>query len=94
MVEGQLPIIKSNKWGNLYLVPFADFGTIGSNYFDPDNTQTDTLASLGLEVNYRIEEFLNAKLFYGVPLSNTKDFGDSSAEEKWGFSISVIPLRF
>lgn len=94
VAEGQIPIVKSNKWGNLYLVPFADFGTIWSNYSDSDNTQTDTLASLGLELNYRIEELLNTRVFYGIPLSNTKDFGDSSAEERWGFSISVIPLSF
>ena len=94
VVEGQLPLVKSRKWGSLYLVPFADFGTIWSNYSDPSNTQTDTLASLGLELNYRLEEWIDTKVFYGIPLSNTEDFGDASAEERWGFSILVVPVRF
>lgn len=94
IVEGQLPLIRTQKWGNIYLVPFADFGTIWSNYSNPDNNQTDTLVSLGLELNYRFDEFLNTRIFYGIPLSDTEDFGDSSVEERWGFSISLIPLRF
>ena len=93
-IEGQLPVIRSSKWGNVYLVPFADFGTVWSNYSDTNNAQTNTLASLGLELDYRIEEFLDAKIFYGVPLIRTEGFGDSSVEERWGFSILVTPVRF
>ena len=50
VVEGQIPVIKGSKWGNLYLVPFVDLGTVWSNYSDPDNAQTDTLSSFGLEL--------------------------------------------
>ena len=94
VAEGQIPVIKTNKWGSLYLVPFLDLGTIWSNYSDSADNQTNTLASVGLEMNYQIEQFLSTKVFYGIPLSNTKDFGDASAEKRWGFSISVIPFKF
>ena len=94
IVEGQLPIVRDDQWGNVYFVPFTDFGTVWRNYSDPNNTQTDTLASLGLELNYRLEEILDAKVFYAIPLSETEDFGDSEVEQRWGFTISVTPIRF
>jgi len=94
IVEGQFPIIRSSKWGNVYFIPFLDFGTVWNNSSDPSNTQSNTLVSTGLEINYRIRDLLEAKIFYGIPLTETEGFGNSSVEEKLGVSISVIPVRF
>jgi len=96
VAEGQIPLVKSRRWGNLYLVPFVDFGTVWSN--SPDNsqidTQTDTLISTGIQISHQIGDLLDTKVFYAVPLSSTVDFGDASVEQRWGFSMSVIPFRF
>lgn len=94
VAEGQVPVVRSARWGKVFIVPFVDFGTIWRNYSEPTNTQSNTLASLGLELNYRIEDFLDARTFYGIPLLETEDFGDNSSEKRWGFSISVTPFEF
>ena len=94
VIEGQFPVIKSNQWGNVYLVPFVDFGTIWNNYAVDRDTPFDTIASLGLEFNYRLGDFLDTKVFYAIPLVENDSFESSSIEEKWGFSVSFIPFTF
>lgn len=94
LVQGQVPLVTDSSWGNIYLAPFFDFGTVWNNGSDNRNSPSSTLASLGLELDYQLKEFLDAKVFYGFPLIDTDDFGNSSVEERWGFSMSIIPLRF
>lgn len=94
IVEGQLPLVKSSTWGNIYLAPFFDVGTIWSNLTDPQNSRSNTLASLGLGLNYQLGEFLDTQVFYGIPLIEADDFGNGDTEERWGFVILVSPLSF
>jgi len=93
LVQGQIPL-SQQKWGNINLVPFVDFGTVWNNGSESRDSPNNTLASLGVELNYQLLEYLDARVFYGIPLIEMNDFGDTSTEERFGFSLSVIPLRF
>ena len=94
VVEGQLPFVRSSTWGNVSLAPFFDVGTIWSNTEDSEDNRSDTLASLGLGLNYQLENFLNAQVFYGIPLIEADGFGNNDTEERWGFTLLVSPFNF
>ena len=94
VVEGQLPLVKSSTWGSVSLAPFFDVGTIWSNLDESNDNRSNTLASLGLGLNYQVEEILDAQIFYGVPLIEADGFGDNDIEERWGLTLLVSPLNF
>ena len=93
VVEGQLPLVNST-WGNVALAPFFDLGTVWSDLEDPGDDRSNTLASMGLGLNYQLANFLDTQVFYGIPLIEADGFGDSDTEERWGFTLLVNPLNF
>ena len=92
VVEGQIPFVRSSSWGNVSLAPFFDVGTIWSNLEEPNDNRSNTLASLGLGLNYRLNNLFDARVFYGIPLIEAEGFGNGDTEERWGFTLLVSPL--
>ncbi|AFZ61387.1 MULTISPECIES: ShlB/FhaC/HecB family hemolysin secretion/activation protein [Anabaena] len=65
--EVRLPVLKVTKInGLLQLVPFVDFG-IGWNTEKPDPEQ-NTLLGVGLGLQWRMQDFLNVRFDWGIPL--------------------------
>ena len=64
----QLPIYNTNNGENiLQLIPFVDVGTTWNSSSKP-NPDSNTLASLGLGLQWQMGEKLKARLDYGIPL--------------------------
>ncbi|WP_375514914.1 ShlB/FhaC/HecB family hemolysin secretion/activation protein [uncultured Nostoc sp.] len=96
--ELQLPVLRvKNVGGVLQVVPFIDFG-VGWNSFGkpPDqNTNTiltNTLLGLGLGLQWQMGDRLNARLDYGIPLTDIQDRGRTLQEEGIYFSIVANPF--
>ena len=91
-IEGRIPLFNSQSIGLLQLTPFFDFGTVWNNQSQQINS--DTLASLGLGLRWTLNDFLQAKLDYGVPLIPVKKRGNSLSENGWHLEVRIIPIRF
>jgi hemolysin activation/secretion protein len=67
------------------LVPFFDLGFP----WQGENTgvEIDSLASLGMGLNFSAGDRFNARLDYGIPLTDTKADGDSLQEDGVTFSL-------
>ena len=64
----QLPIYNTNNGENiLQLIPFIDVGTTWNSSSKP-NPDSNTLASLGLGLQWQMGEKFKARLDYGIPL--------------------------
>lgn len=64
----QLPIYNTNNGENiLQLIPFVDVGTNWNSSSKP-NPDSNTLASLGLGLQWQMGEKFKARLDYGIPL--------------------------
>ena len=92
-IEFQLPLIRGGKWNEIKIIPFTDIGTIWNNGRETTGT-TNTFASIGLGLRYRLRDFFEARIDYGIPLIAPKGFGATDTEERFSFSLLVRPLKF
>ncbi len=73
---------------NLNLIPFFDGGAVWNN----DNSETDSLISLGIGLDWQFKDFLSLRVDWGVPLINTSDFGNSLQDNGFSFSFQLQPF--
>ncbi|MUG97315.1 BamA/TamA family outer membrane protein [Scytonema sp. UIC 10036] len=67
-VEARLPILRIPRVrGLLQVAPFVDFGTTWNN-FETAESRDNTLASVGLGLRLRIDNTLDARFDWGIPL--------------------------
>jgi hemolysin activation/secretion protein len=89
--EVQLPILRSSRSRNvLQLTPFLDFG-YGWNS-DRENPDPNTLAALGLGLQWRQGDRLSARLDWGVPLVSVDSRERTWQENGVYFSIQYNPF--
>jgi hemolysin activation/secretion protein len=84
--ELRTPVLRINKLdGVVQLVPFFDLGLPWSG--DNATVDVDFLVSLGMGLNFTAGERFNARLDYGIPLTDIKVDGDSLQENGVTFSL-------
>ncbi|MEL6438819.1 MAG: ShlB/FhaC/HecB family hemolysin secretion/activation protein [Cyanobacteria bacterium J06621_8] len=90
--EVRIPFYRwSNNRNSLSVVPFVDFGTAWNNS-DDDDSEEDTLVSLGLGLRLDLIETLSARIDYGIPLVDVSEIGDSLQEDGLYFSLEYFPF--
>lgn len=76
--EARVPILEVPEvQGTLQIAPFLDFGT-GWNVDTDDDLETPTLVGVGVGLLWEMEETLNARLDWGIPLVDVDDPDSSS----------------
>ena len=89
-VEVRLPILRLPEQDSvLQLIPFADIGT-GWNA-DGFNPTPSTLASVGLGLQWRYSDFLNARLDWGITLGRVPFEGDTLQDDGILFRVVITP---
>ena len=94
--EVRIPVIRFSRNNSLLQVaPFIDFGTAW-NRGGRENTGSDstpnTLVSTGLGLRLQLEDYLSARLDWGIPLVSVSGDKDSLQENGLYFSITVNPF--
>ncbi|BBD63743.1 surface antigen D15 domain-containing protein [Nostoc commune NIES-4072] len=90
--EVQLPVLRvKNVGGVLQVVPFIDFG-VGWNSSGNPGPNTNTLLGLGLGLQWQMSDRLNARLDYGIPLTDIQDRGRTLQEDGIYFSVVANPF--
>ncbi|MHC5933977.1 ShlB/FhaC/HecB family hemolysin secretion/activation protein [Nostoc sp.] len=90
--EVQLPVLRVEKVGGvLQLVPFIDFG-VGWNSSGNADPNPNTLLGLGLGLQWQMGDRLNARLDYGIPLTDIQYKGRTLQEDGIYFSIVANPF--
>ncbi|MCC5632152.1 ShlB/FhaC/HecB family hemolysin secretion/activation protein [Nostoc sphaeroides] len=90
--EVQLPVLRVEKVGGvLQVVPFIDFG-VGWNSSGNADPNPNTLLGLGLGLQWQMGDRLNARLDYGIPLTDIQDRGRTLQEDGIYFSIVANPF--
>ena len=90
--EVRLPILTARSVeGVLSVVPFFDFG-IGWNDNSDDNPEETTLIGLGLGLQWQMGDELNARIDYGIPLTDVEDSGNTLQEDGFYFSVNYSPF--
>ncbi|MHC5829526.1 MAG: BamA/TamA family outer membrane protein, partial [Nostoc sp.] len=87
-VEVRIPVASNVE--TLQLIPFFDIGTAWNNR--GMNTDPQTIASLGLGLNWQPLRGLVLRTDYGVPLSGTSDRGNSLQDNGFNFSVLYQPF--
>ncbi|MEJ6487646.1 ShlB/FhaC/HecB family hemolysin secretion/activation protein [Nostoc punctiforme UO1] len=81
--EVQVPILRAG--GTLQMIPFADFG-IGWNA-GTQNPDSNTLASVGLGLQWRGGDHFNARVDWGIPLMSVDSNGRTWQDNGVYFSV-------
>lgn len=88
-IEAQIPVLEfSNQRGMIKIIPFIGAGKIWNN--SDKEIQVDTLFSTGLGLNLELEDWLQARINYAIPLTKT-DISSDFAEQRISFSLQVQP---
>ncbi|MBG1261456.1 ShlB/FhaC/HecB family hemolysin secretion/activation protein [Nostoc commune] len=87
-VEVRIPLASNVE--TLQLIPFFDIGTAWNNR--GINTDTRTLASLGLGLNWQPYRGLVLRADYGIPLIGISDRGSSLQDNGFNFSVRYQPF--
>ena len=85
--ELRVPFARIQKLDGVFqLVPFVDFGLPwgGNNAV----VEIDSLVSVGMGLNFNAGDRFNARLDYGIPLTDIEVDGDSLQEDGLTFSLS------
>jgi hemolysin activation/secretion protein len=91
-VEVRLPIFRlPDLSGVLQVAPFIDFGT-AFNSSGEANPNPNTLASVGLGLQWQMGDRLTARFDYGIPLVSVDRTGDSLQENGFYFSLVYNPF--
>ena len=84
--ELRVPVLRIQKLdGVLQLAPFVDFGLPWGD--DNAVVEIDSLVSIGMGLNFNAGNRFNARLDYGIPLTDIKVEGDSLQEDGLTFSL-------
>ena len=90
-VELRIPLVQdSDTIGLIQLAPFIDAGTVWGNGSEDDSF----IASLGLGINWELSEKFSLQAYYGFPLVDVEDMGDSLQSDGLTFSLQLVPLKF
>ncbi len=87
-VEVRIPLASNVE--TLQLVPFFDIGTAWNNR--GSNPDPQTLASLGLGLQWQPFSGLALRADYGIPLIGTSDRGSSLQDNGFNFSVRYQPF--
>ena len=87
-IEARIPL--SSKVETLQLIPFFDIGTGWNNR--GENPDPQTLASLGLGLQWQPLRGLGLRADYGIPLIGRGDSGNSLQENGFNFSVRYQPF--
>ncbi|MEH2050245.1 ShlB/FhaC/HecB family hemolysin secretion/activation protein [Nostoc sp.] len=87
-VEVRIPLASNVE--TLQLIPFFDIGTAWNNR--GINVDPQTIASLGLGLNWQPLNGLVLRADYGIPLMGTSDRGNSLQDNGFNFSIRYQPF--
>ncbi len=87
-VEVRIPL--ASEVETLQLIPFFDIGTGWNNR--GDNPDPQTLASLGLGLQWQPTRGLGLRADYGIPLVGRGDSGNSLQENGFNFSVRYQPF--
>ena len=84
--ELRIPVLRMNKLdGLLQIIPFIDLGLPwdGNN----EAVDIDSLVSVGMGLNFNAGDRFNARVDYGIPLTNAEINGNSLQENGVTFSL-------
>lgn len=87
-VEVRIPLASNVE--TLQLIPFFDIGTAWNNR--GINADPQTIASLGLGLNWQPFNGLVLRADYGIPLMGTSDRGSSLQDNGFNFSVRYQPF--
>ncbi|WP_373525981.1 ShlB/FhaC/HecB family hemolysin secretion/activation protein [Nostoc sp.] len=87
-VEVRIPLASNLE--TLQLIPFFDIGTVWNNR--GSNPDSQTLASLGLALNWQPFNGLVLRADYGIPLIGTSDRGNSLQDNGFNFLVRYQPF--
>lgn len=76
-----------DEWGELKLIPFFDLGRV----WDVDGDFSQTLASLGLGLDWQFRNFVSFQLNFGLPLTDLEPDRDSLSDNGISFSVQLTP---
>ena len=92
-VEGRIPILRVfNEQGVLQIVPFVDFGTGWNNEPGRFFEDSDTVVSTGLGLRWRWNEYLSARVDFGIPLVSVGNIRSGFADQEVFFSVVIRPF--
>lgn len=92
--EVQFPILRVKKLdGILHLVPFVDFGW-GWNSSGRPNADPNSLVGVGVALKWQMGDRLNARLEWGIPLTDVDSSERTWQENGVYFTINYNLLRF
>ncbi|MGK7900364.1 MAG: ShlB/FhaC/HecB family hemolysin secretion/activation protein [Hormoscilla sp.] len=92
--EVQFPILRVKKLdGILHLVPFVDFGW-GWNSSGRPNADPNSLLGVGLGLKWQMGDRLDARLDWGIPLTDVDSSDKTWQENGVYFTINYNLLRF
>ncbi|MEM7727468.1 MAG: ShlB/FhaC/HecB family hemolysin secretion/activation protein [Cyanobacteria bacterium P01_A01_bin.45] len=95
--EVRIPIVRFRQKNNLLqLTPFVDFGSgwnRSGRQDDNSSLDTNTLLSLGLGVRLQLQDYLTARVDWGIPLTSISDEDKDSLQEN-GIYFSIIANPF
>jgi len=87
-VEVRIPLTSNVE--TLQLTPFFDIGTVWNNR--GSNLDSQTLASLGLGLQWQPFSGFALRADYGIPLIETSNSGNSLQDNGWNFSVRYQPF--
>lgn len=93
-VELQLPIARIPQWQSvLQVIPFVDYGTAGNTQRNnPNSSNPNTLASIGLGLQWRQGNNFTARLDWGIPLVSINSRDRTWQENGLYFSVQYNPF--
>jgi hemolysin activation/secretion protein len=90
--EVRLPIVKVNKiQGLLSLAPFVDLG-VGWNSGEEEDPQQKLLVGLGMGLQWQMGDKFNARIDYGIPLTDVENSDRTLQEDGIYFSVNYSPF--
>lgn len=89
-IEVRIPLAANVE--TLQLIPFFDIGTVWNNR--ASNPDSQTIASVGLGINWQPVRGLVLRADYGIPLIEKSDRGTSLQDNGFNFSLRYQPISW
>jgi hemolysin activation/secretion protein len=90
--EVRLPVLRVDSVrGVLQVAPFVDFGVAWNNPSNPISTPNpNTLASIGLGLQWQMGGRLDVRLDWGIPLTQFEVQGSTLSQQELNFSVKYV----